>query len=84
MMQVVDNNANFSYVYSAYVDDRQAQDVQQLWLPVLRLFVLFRRTEHMKLLQHWRCLLWNERLSQSLERMVVGWTELKDSDSFTE
>ena len=78
----MDNDAKLSYVYTAYVDERQAPDVKPSWLPVVRVFAWFRRTENVT--GQWRCVLWDNRFSQPLERVVVGWTDLDKSDSSSE
>ena len=56
VLQTVDNDVNLSYVYTAYVDDREAPDVQPTWLPVVRVFAWFRRTE--RVTGQWRCVFW--------------------------
>ena len=72
-----------SYVYSAYVDDRKAPDVQSSWLPVLRLFVWMRRSDAATVTR-WRCLIWNENFTQPIASVVVGWTDLNTFDTNSE
>jgi len=79
---MVDDDANLSYIYSAYVDDREAPDVQSTWLPVVRIFAWFRRTENVT--GRWRCVLWYDAFSQQLESVVVSWTDLNKFDSSIE
>lgn len=79
-MQAVDKEANLSYVYSAYVDARQAPDVQSTWLPVLRVFAWFRRGDTVT--RQWQCVLWDEALSQPVQSVsVASWTDLNKFDS---
>jgi len=79
---MVDNDTELSYVYSAYFDDREAPDVETSWLPVVRVFAWFRRTEDVT--GKWRCVFWNDAFTQPLEQVVVGWTDLNNFDSSTE
>jgi len=79
-MQAVDDGANQSYVFTAYVDDRHAPDVQTTWLPVLRVFAWFPRKDTVT--QRWRCLFWDESLNGCpVESVVIGWTDLNAFDS---
>ena len=83
--QAVDNNANvsnLSYVYTAYFDDRQTPDVEPSWLPVVRVFAWFNRTENVT--GQWRCVLWDDELRRPMERAVVNWTDLNIFDSTIE
>ena len=77
---MVDNDTKFSYVYTAYIDDREAPDVKSSWLPVVRVFAYFPRTDSVT--GKWRCVFWNGDFSQPLERVVVGWTDLNKFDSY--
>jgi len=77
-MQAVSNDSDLSYVYSAYVDDRQAPDVQSTWLPVLRVLAWFRRTETVT--GQWLCVFWDEQFRHPVERVVVAWTDLNTFD----
>jgi len=81
-VQTVDDNASLSYVYTAYVDDREAPDVQSTWLPVVRIFAWFPRTQNVT--GRWRCVLWDDAFTQPQESVVVGWTDLDKCDTFTE
>jgi len=76
---MVDSDVEMSYVYTAYIDDRETPDVHPSWLPVVRVFTWFRRTETVT--GQWRCLLWDDKFIEPLERVVVGWTDLNTFDS---
>jgi len=75
----VDNDTKFSYVYSAYFDDREAPDVKPSWLPVVRVFAYLRRSDNVT--GKWRCVFWKDDFTQPLERVVIGWTDLNKFDS---
>jgi len=81
-MQMVDNDTKLSYVYTAYVDDRETPDVKSSWLPVVRVFASIRRTENVT--GQWRCVFCDDRFSHPVESVVVGWTDLDKSDSSSE
>ena len=70
---------NQSYVYTAYVDDRRAPDVNSSYLPVVRVFAWFRRKDAVT--RRWQCIFWDEDLSRPVESTVVGWTDLNIFDS---
>ena len=84
----------YSYVYSAYIDDRRARDLSQLVVvhrqsepsrpaapvaAVLRVFAWVPR--YMPADCPWRCLYWSRRHQLPLERPVIAWTDLNHFDS---
>ena len=71
-----------AYVYSAYVDDRRAPDVSQLFVdsrPVLRVFAWMPR--HRPATCSWHCLFWHRERDFPLERPVIAWTDLNYFDT---
>ena len=71
-----------SYVYSAYIDDRRARDVSELFpdsRPLLRVFAWMPR--HLPATCNWRCLFWHRNQDFPLERPVISWTDLDHYDS---
>ena len=81
MLQAVDS-VNRTYVYSAYIDERTAPDVEPVWLPVVRIFAWLPRKE--SVVGNWRCVFWNEDFTEPVEATVVAWTDLNKFDSATE
>jgi len=78
VLQIVDNDTDLSYVYSAYMDDRKARDIEPAWLPVVRVFAWFSRQENVT--GQWRCVFWNEHFNESLESVVLAFTDLNKFD----
>jgi len=72
---------NSSYVYSAYLDDRLAPDVDSKALPVVRVFTGLPRNAIGQARRNWYCVFWYNAVDLPLVMPVAGITDLDVLDT---
>jgi len=70
---------NSSYVYSAYLDDRLAPDIDLKALPVVRIFTALLRSATDEARRSWQCAFWYNMTDLPLVMPVAGITDLDDN-----